>query len=69
MRKPAPDAAAWAMMKSEIRAGTNDVCISWNSWSPVPVLLWSHMLDLIYSGHADVAWRLMDETWATGWGG
>lgn len=28
-----------------------------------PLILWEKMLDLIYSGHEDVAWRVYDEAW------
>jgi hypothetical protein len=31
----------------------------------VPVALWKNMLDLMYGGHADLAWRLLDESWLT----
>lgn len=29
----------------------------------VPVALWKNMLDLMYGGHSDLAWRLLDESW------
>jgi len=29
----------------------------------VPVALWKNMLDLMYGGHAHLAWRLLDESW------
>jgi len=29
----------------------------------VPVALWRDMLDLIYEGHSDMAWKLFDESW------
>lgn len=29
----------------------------------VPVALWKNMLDLMYAGHADFAWRLFGESW------
>lgn len=29
----------------------------------VPVALWKNMLDLIYGGHSDLAWKLLDESW------
>ena len=28
-----------------------------------PLVLWKKMLDLIYSGHEDIAWRVFDEAW------
>lgn len=29
----------------------------------IPPVLWKNMLDLIYGGHADSAWKLFDESW------
>jgi len=29
----------------------------------VPVALWKNMLELMYGGHTDLAWRLFDESW------
>jgi len=28
-----------------------------------PVVLWTYLIDLIYSGHADAAWSLLNNTW------
>ena len=36
------------------------------NWSRfVPAVLWSEMLDFIYTGNPDLAWKLWDETWPT----
>jgi hypothetical protein len=32
----------------------------------VPVALWKNMLDLMYGGHSDMAWSLLDESWPKG---
>jgi hypothetical protein len=29
----------------------------------VPTSLWKNMLELMYAGHADLAWKLFDESW------
>lgn len=41
------------------------------SWPEADVspLLWGTMLDLIYAGHWDSAWRFMDEAWPQKVGG
>ena len=66
MRAAPPDEAALAGMASEIRKAESDLPIG--DKPPAP-LLWSHMLDLIYSGNADSARRLLDLAWPAGRGG
>jgi hypothetical protein len=34
-----------------------------NPWWPVPPLLWREVLELVYTGNADAAWRLIDAWW------
>ena len=29
----------------------------------VPLSLWENMLELMYTGHADLGWKLLDQTW------
>ena len=66
MAKPSPSAADLARLAGEIRSD--------DEWSPeprkdcengcgVPVALWRNMLELIYTGHADLAWHLLDASW------
>jgi hypothetical protein len=66
MRKPRPSHEDLAKMAHDIRSDSG--------WSPeatgdcdescgVPVALWKNMLDLMYGGHADLAWQLLDESW------
>ena len=38
---------------------------SWNQGN-VPPALWGHMLDLMYSGHAPLAWEFFDQAWPEG---
>lgn len=57
MWKPAPSLHKLESLSATIR---NDS--SWSNNTP-PVMLWKTMLDLIYSGNADSAWKLLDMTW------
>jgi hypothetical protein len=67
MRTPAPSAEELSAMVRSVRSD--------EEWCPsptgadcdvpgtVPVSLWAKMLDLMYGGHANPAWRLLDESW------
>jgi hypothetical protein len=66
MRKPSPSPSKFDAMERAVEAD--------NEWEPdappdceqdcgIPVALWKNMLDLMYTGHADLAWRLLDEAW------
>lgn len=68
MRKPAP---APAQLAASIKAVQADE--EWNPKVPldpdcdqdcgVPVKLWSDMVNLMYNGHADLAWQVFDQSW------
>jgi hypothetical protein len=57
MRKPAPSEAE---MRETIQwVQSNE---SWEKHNPPPIL-WGEMLNLIYTGHSDIAWRFLDQAW------
>ncbi len=67
MTKPAPAPDEFARIVRVVRTDQE-----WDGGVPdwlcepecdVPVSLWKNMLDFLYTGHADFAWRLLDETW------
>jgi hypothetical protein len=58
MRKPPPDAAALAQQAAAIRKTYETL-----PEGQLDPSLWAAMLDLIYSGNADVARRLLDDAW------
>jgi len=66
MAKPGPTHEEFVRLVHEIRSD--------DEWTPkhsrdcaigcgVPVTLWRNMLELMYTGHADSAWQLLDESW------
>jgi hypothetical protein len=66
MRKPRPSPQDLARMAHVIESDSG--------WNPeaapdcadscdVPIALWKNMLELMYGGHTDLAWRLFDESW------
>ncbi len=57
MSKPAP---ADNILEEKARVIQKDDI--WNEGVP-PIELWKTMLDLIYTGHADVAFRFFDQSW------
>ena len=57
MRKPVPTALEIDSKIHEIRKSE-----SWREKEP-PVDLWTWMLELIYSGHAKLAWDVFDKSW------
>jgi len=60
MQKPAPSEKQWKKAVQEAKAAFAE---HGSSADGVGSELWSNMLDLIYTGHADLAWKLMDEAW------
>lgn len=59
MRRPAPTAAAFGSVARELRAA------KWQEYG-VPPQLWGGMLNLLYTGHPGLAWKLLDESWPEG---
>jgi hypothetical protein len=60
MRKPDPTPEEWNKALSEARNAFSES----NPFSGgIGSQLWGHMLDFIYEGHSDFAWRLFDESW------
>ncbi|MGC2284774.1 MAG: hypothetical protein WA542_05965 [Candidatus Acidiferrum sp.] len=66
MARPGPTHKEFIRLAHDIRSD--------DEWTPkhagdcvmgcgVPVALWRNMLELIYTGHADLAWQLLDESW------
>lgn len=60
MRRPAPDDATLTRMVLDIRKAETQIP---KGEKPPAPLLWQHMLDLIYSGNAESARRLLDQAW------
>jgi len=59
MHKPAPTPQEWAQQLATARATfTHDR----GAWFAGPTL-WQPVLQLIYTGHADLAWKFLDEAW------
>jgi hypothetical protein len=56
MRQTPPPAEQLTRTGAEVRNG------EWEEGSPPP-LLWGTMLDLIYTGHSDLAWKFLDAAW------
>jgi hypothetical protein len=59
MSKPALSGEEFGRLQASVRE--ND---AWKEGYPPP-LLWGTMLDLIYSGHSDLAWKFIDGAWAS----
>ncbi len=59
MRQVPPSAQELKRKKIEAHDG------KWEGENPPPVL-WGTMLDLIYSGHAGLAWKFLNDGWPTG---
>ncbi len=62
MSKPIPSQAELDEKTREIQADESWTNRGRPPQSP-PVLLWDTMLELIYSGHANVAWQFFDVAW------
>lgn len=58
MREPAPSQRVLENHARELSAG-------WTSGDP-PSEVYSYVLDLVYAGHADLAWRFFDLAWPPG---
>jgi len=57
MKKPAPTPSAFHSLVRELKDASE-----WQQGS-VPPRLWGAMLDLIYTGHPPLAWKLLDQSW------
>lgn len=73
MRQPAPSAATLQSKANNSRvdamaANYNDPYRVWPD-AKMPSELWAHMLNLIYSGHPDLAWKFADMAWPARVGG
>lgn len=64
MRKPAPTEMALQKMAKDFKAKFVDVQNApfFDKWT-APFEMWSGMLDLIYSGNRNAAWKLCDLSW------
>jgi len=60
MRRPVPTPDEWSKAVSEARDAFAEEDPAGEG---IGSALWSNMLNLIYSGHSDLAWKLFDETW------
>jgi hypothetical protein len=66
MKKPGPSPEEFAALVRDVKSDEE-----WTAAAPldcdmdcgVPVALWKNMLDLMYTGHPDLAWRLFDNSW------
>jgi hypothetical protein len=68
MRKPAPSEDEWKKRADGVRADWDnkevmDMTFDSEEWGRVPPSLWRNMLDLIYSGNGELAWKFLDELW------
>ncbi len=62
MSKPEPTPEEWKKDLSEARHAFGES----NPFSGgIGSHLWGHMLDFIYQGHSDLAWKIFDEAWPT----
>jgi len=59
MQKPAPTLAEMNKVMAEVKSNE-----SWRDNNPPP-LLWSYMLDLIYTGNEGLAWKFLKGAWPT----
>jgi hypothetical protein len=66
MKKPGPTPEEFVALVRDVKANEE-----WTDAAPpdcdmncgVPIALWKNMLDLMYTGHPDLAWRLFDHSW------
>jgi hypothetical protein len=54
MQKPAPTPVEWNKVLDEAQA------VSEGDADAIEVTMWQTALDLIYTGHSDLAWKLVD---------
>ncbi len=71
MRKPAPAEAEWQKRVDSVRADWDNkevmgMTFEDEEWGKAPPSLWGNMLDLIYSGNGELAWKFLDELWPDG---
>lgn len=65
MRRPAPTSAEWNKDLKDARA--TFAAGAWQLF--IGATLWDTVLHLIYSGHADLAWKFLNEAWPPKTGG
>jgi len=66
MKKQGPSPVEFAALVHNVRSDEE-----WTDAAPtdcdmdcgVPIALWKNMLDLMYTGHSDLAWNLFDQSW------
>jgi hypothetical protein len=66
MKRPAPTSEQFATLVQSTKDDDE-----WTDAAPpdcdmncgVPVAVWGNMLELLYTGHADLAWQFFDESW------
>jgi hypothetical protein len=56
MQRPAPSAAEWSRNLAAVRKIASDA-----DTESIGRTLWQTVLDLIYTGHSDLAWKFVDE--------
>jgi len=57
MERPAPTATEFDSLVNKVKQASD-----WHEGG-VPPELWGEMLDLIYTGHPPLAWKLLDQSW------
>jgi len=60
MRKPAPGKKDWAEIMSDLNGEIEEQKAGYANG--ISTILWSEVLQLLYSGHEDLAWKLADDT-------
>jgi hypothetical protein len=59
MAKPAPSPAEWAKALSDVNQELE--LEGRNMANDLPRVLWQEVLDLIYTGHSDLAWKFLEQ--------
>jgi hypothetical protein len=67
MQKPAPDAAEWDALIASIRTETDEKRRDFAA--DLRGALWQNVLDLLYTGHPELAWKLVREAGPQAQGG
>jgi hypothetical protein len=62
MRTPEPTAEQWKKAVQDVGKAFVDGS---NFGDGTGSKLWSNMVNMIYTGHSNLAWKLLDETWLT----
>jgi hypothetical protein len=60
MQRPAPTPAEWSKAVREASAAFGE---NGGFGDGIGSELWSNMLNLIYTGHSELAWKLFDQAW------